>query len=185
MRHVEVRPMIWADLPLLVGWLNEPHVRRWWRNEPRDLASVEAEYGACITGGDPTELFVIDAGDRAIGMIQRYRFTDEPAWTRAFEAVVDVTDAAGIDYLIGDPERIGQGLGTAAITVFSRLTFASWPVVAIVTNVDETNVGSWRALERSGYTRIWAGRLASPDPSDAGPQVVYRLERSGQPLAPR
>lgn len=110
-------------------------------------------------------------------MIQRYWFTDETAWARAFEDVVDVVEAAGIDYLIGEPDAVGHGFGTAAIRAFSKLTFAEWPVASIITNVDESNIGSWRALDKAGFRRIWSGLLDSTDPSDSGPQVVYRLIR--------
>src|SRR5262249_51295034 len=38
----------------------------------------------------------------------------------------------------------------------------------------EANTASWRVLEKSGYARVWAARLASDDPTDAGPAFVYR-----------
>jgi aminoglycoside 6'-N-acetyltransferase len=168
--------MQWADLPALLRWLGQPHVREWWRDEPSDLAAVEVEYGACIRGDDPAELFVIETDGRPIGMIQRYLFDDEPEWISALESITDVTDAAGIDYLIGELDAVGNGLGTAAIVAFAELVFAWRPVRSIVVNVDQANLASWRALETAGFTRIWAGELDSPDPSDEGPQYVYRLE---------
>jgi aminoglycoside 6'-N-acetyltransferase len=165
------------DLSLLLDWLQQPHVNEWWRGEPSDLAGVEAKYGACIDGDDPTELFVIEESSRPIGMIQRYLMADEPGWSGAFRDIVDVSDAAGIDYLIGDPDAIGRGVGTAAIARFSPLVFEWRPVSSIVVTVQQGNPASWRVLERVGFTRIWAGELDSPDPSDGGPEFVYLLRR--------
>jgi aminoglycoside 6'-N-acetyltransferase len=166
-----------ADLPLLLGWLRQPHVVQWWPAEPSDLDAVEAKYGPCLDGDDPTELFIIEADARPVGMIQRYLFADEPEWSRALSAVTEVDDAAGIDYLIGDQYAIGRGLGTAAIEAFVAMAFDWRPVDSIVVTVDVDNVASWRALERAGFLRIWTGEIDSPDPSDQGPQHVYRLSR--------
>jgi aminoglycoside 6'-N-acetyltransferase len=165
------------DLPLLLQWLGEPHVREWWRDEPSDLAGVEAKYGAGIDGEDPTELFVIAELGRPIGMIQRYLMADEPEWSHAFEGIVDVTDAAGIDYLIGVPDAVGRGLGTAAIAAFVPLVFQWRPVQSIVVSVQQANPASWRCLERVGFARVWSGELDSPDPSDIGAEHVYVLPR--------
>jgi aminoglycoside 6'-N-acetyltransferase len=175
---VELRPMRRADLPLLLHWLGQPHVREWWRDEPTDLAGVEAVYGACIDGDDPTELFVIESADGPIGMMQRYLFADEPQWTAVFDEILDVTEAAGIDYLIGEPDAIGRGLGSAAIAAFVARIFDWRPVRSIVVTVQQANPGSWRILEKAGFTRVWAGELDSPDPSDAGPEFLYLLERT-------
>jgi aminoglycoside 6'-N-acetyltransferase len=166
------------DLPLLHQWLLAPHVRQWWRGEPTDLPSVEAKYGPCIDGDDPTELFVIEELGQPIGMIQRYLIADEPEWARVFDGIVDVSSAAGIDYLIGRPDAVGRGLGTAAISAFARLVFEWRPVVSIVVSVQQANPASWRVLERAGFSRVWAGELDSPDPSDQGPEYVYIRSRS-------
>jgi aminoglycoside 6'-N-acetyltransferase len=169
------------DLPLLSRWLSEPHVSRWWRGEAADLASVQAQYGACIDGDDPTELFVIEHADRPIGMIQRYLLADEAQWSEVFAGIVDVDAAAGIDYLIGEPDAVGHGLGTATISTFVRLVFRWRPVGSIVVAVQQSNRASWRVLERVGFSRVWAGSLDSPDPSDDGPAYVYLLERTLSP----
>jgi aminoglycoside 6'-N-acetyltransferase len=167
--------MQWDDLPLLLAWFRQPHVKAWWRDEPDDLEAIEAEYGACITGEDPTELFVIESDGRAVGMIQRYRFADEPEWITCFDGILDVGAALGIDYLVGEPDAVGKGIGTAAIAELVAATFAGSLAASVVTNVDIANVASWRALEKVGFRRVWEGEIDSPDPSDTGPQYVYEM----------
>jgi aminoglycoside 6'-N-acetyltransferase len=139
---------------------------------------VAAKYGPCIDGDDPTELFVISEADRPVGMIQRYQINDEPDWLPVFDGITDVTAAAGIDYLIGEPDAVGRGIGTAVIAAFTAMVFAWRPVTSIVVTVQQANIGSWRILEKAGFSRIWSGELDSPDPSDHGPEHVYRLERT-------
>jgi aminoglycoside 6'-N-acetyltransferase len=172
------------DLPTLFGWLCQPHVAEWWRDVPPDLVAVEEEYGPCIDGEDPTQLFVVTYAGRDIGMVQRYLLDDEPVWLRALENTVDITNAAGMDYLIGDPEAIGKGIGTAMASAFAAEIFAWRPVARIVVNVDQANPASWRILGKAGFRRSWAGELDSPDPSDQGEQYLYVLRRADVPSAP-
>jgi aminoglycoside 6'-N-acetyltransferase len=176
---VGFRPMAHSDLPRLLGWLREPHVAKWWREEPADLAAVVATYGPCIDGSDPTELFVVEVAGDPIGMAQRYLLADEPDWATALAVAdgVDVGGAAGIDYLIGEPSAVGRGRGAALVAGFTSLVFDWRPVPSIVVAVQQANRPSWRVLEASGYVRRWAGTLASNDPSDAGPAYIYAIER--------
>jgi aminoglycoside 6'-N-acetyltransferase len=178
---VGFRPMQRADLPLLARWLAAPHVSMWWRQEPSNLAEVEAKYGPCIDGDDPTELFVVSVAARPVGMIQRYLIADEPEWARVFAGITDVSAAAGIDYLIGEPDMVGRGVGTATITGFVTKVFRWRPVDVVVVSVQQANTSSWRALESAGFRRVWAGELDSPDPSDDGPEYVYVIGRPARP----
>jgi aminoglycoside 6'-N-acetyltransferase len=164
------------DLPLLAAWLQQPHVSEWWRGEPHGLAAVEAKYGPCIDGDDPTDLFVVEADGRPVGMAQCYRIADEPEWARVFDGIVEVSDAAGIDYLIGVPDATGRGIGTAMVAAMVPLVFERLSVASIVVTVQPANVASWKALERAGFRRCWSGELDSPDPSDTGPQHVYVID---------
>ena len=180
---VSFRPLCADDLPTLAGWLAQPHVAKWWR-EPADLAAVAAKYQPCLDGRDPTELFVIEVDGAAAGFIQRYLYADEPDSLEVLHptGIPGAESAAGIDYLIGHHDLTGRGIGTAAISGFTRLTFARHPEAStVLVGVSQANTASWRALEKAGFTRCWAGELASDDPSDEGPQYLYRKDRSSTP----
>ena len=174
---LELRPLERPDLPLLARWLAAPHVERWWR-EPADSAAVEANYGPSIDGADPTEHFVVRVDDCDIGMIQRYRIADSPEYQQALAPAGTPPDAASLDYLIGDPDRIGRGLGPALIAHTAGTVWLRYPEVpAIVVAVQQDNRRSWRALEKAGFHRVWSGKIVSADPSDEGPSHVYLLTR--------
>jgi aminoglycoside 6'-N-acetyltransferase len=170
---VHFRAVSRQDFPQLQDWLSRPHVETWWR-EPCDLASIEARYGPSIDGDDRTEVFIIDRDDRPIGLIQWYLIDDNPDWKAALAPAVDIDRAAGIDYFIGDLELIGQGLGPRIIDRFLTEKWSEHPhVSAVVVDIDQENRRSWRAIEKAGFRRVWAGELDSDDPSDAGPCYVY------------
>ena len=167
---------------MLAGWLARPHVERWWREE-HDLDAVEKKYGPCIDGSDPTEVFIVEVEGRPVGMVQRYLLDDEPGWRGSLAPAAVRDNAAGIDYLLGEEDVTGRGLGPVVIAAFVESTWSRYPqVVEVVTSVAQDNRRSWRALEKAGFARTWAGDIVSDDPSDEGPSYVYSLRRPELPL---
>jgi aminoglycoside 6'-N-acetyltransferase len=174
---VTFRPMSRDDFGLLATWLAAPHVERWWREDPSPEA-IEARYGPTLDGGDPTELFIVEHDGAPVGMIQRYLNLDDPDWAGALGASGAPLDSAGIDYLIGHPALIGQGLGTDMIGRFVTDTWVRYTeIAAIVVTVSAENDRSWRALEKVGFERTWTGEIRSGDPSDEGISYCYVLGR--------
>jgi aminoglycoside 6'-N-acetyltransferase len=170
---IAFRPLCRGDFALLSVWLEREHVARWWP-DPHDPASLEAHYGPSIDALDPTEVFVTLVEDRPVGMIQRYLVADYPEWERAVRSAGVTEPAVGIDYLIGEPDLIGRGLGPRVISAFVAETWARYPEVPqLVVAVQQENRHSWRALEKCGFERVFAGMIDSDDPSDAGPSFVY------------
>jgi aminoglycoside 6'-N-acetyltransferase len=166
---VSYRPLERADFALLARWLALPHVAPWWSDTP-EVGALEASYGPTIDGNDPTEAFIIELEERPVGFIQRYLMDDYPAWS----ATLGIERAAGIDYMIGVPELTGVGLGPVIVDSFTVLTFARYAAIdRVAVAVQQANHRSWRALEKAGYDRVFAGMIDSDDPSDAGPSYVY------------
>ncbi len=164
---------------MVAEWQARPHVARWWQRDP-DLAAVQARYLPCLDGTDRTELFILEAAGAPAGFFQHYLIADHPHWAATLRGTgqPDVDTAAGIDYLIGEAALTGRGLGTVAIVTFTRLAFSRYRAIGLVAvAVAQDNTASWRALEKAGYSRCWAGELDSDDPSDEGPMYLYRHER--------
>jgi aminoglycoside 6'-N-acetyltransferase len=169
------------DFPALATWLRAPHVEAWWpwlHGETRPSEAVEAEYGPCIDGVDPTELFVIEAEGQPVGFIQRYRISDNPSWGAALSVIGDTSAAVGLDYAIGVLDATARGVGSDAIRLLVADTFGRYPDVdSVIVAMQQANRASWRALERVGFERRWAGTLDSQDPSDAGLSYIYVISR--------
>ena len=175
------RPLHSDDLPVLAAWLARPHVARWWRDDP-DPAVVESTYLPVIDGRDPTEAFVVLVDGTAVGYIQRYRADDYPTWRAAVRVAVLDVPSIGLDYLIGEVDRTGRGIGTRMLSAFVEETWDRYPDAdRIVVAVQQDNVASWRALASAGFTRAWSGTLDSDDPSDRGPSHVYLMTRVTPP----
>jgi len=148
-----------TDFPLVSTWLARPHVARWW-GTPRDLAGVEAEYGPCVDGADPTRLFLGLAGAHPLGFVQAYRLADNLDYARA----VDVAEGAGIDLLIGDEDRCGHGWGPRLIAAALEVVWNLYPEVQrAMAGPSVDNTRSVRAFEKAGFQRARRVRVPGED----------------------
>ena len=172
------RPLARADFPLLGVWLARPHVARWWADDASP-AGVEAKHGGVVDGTEPAEVLVASLDGRPVGLAQRYRVEAYPESLAELEAVLSVpAHAASIDYLVGEPDVLGRGLGTGMIRQFTETVWEAYPdVPAVVVPVHAENAASWRALARAGYRHVASGPLAPDNPADTSDHVVYQIDR--------
>lgn len=175
---LDFRPLRRADFGLLARWLDEPLVRRWWNHETSPEA-IERDFGPAVDGRDPTEVCVACEDDRPVGLIQRYLIAATPAYEEELRPVLALPPGAlGLDYLIGEPDRRGRGVGPAMIAAFAAGSWARYPQAAgVVVPVSAANRASWRALERAGFERVAEGELEPDNPVDSRDHYVYRLAR--------
>lgn len=171
---VAFRPLTEADLPVVARWLREEHVQEWWK-DPSAPERVQEKYLPRILGNDPTDMYVVTFDGQDIGLIQSYRVRDHPSWAETIAGSgLAFPSAAGIDYLIGERDLVGQGIGSAAIRAFTDFVFAAYPdVESIVVTPQAANQASCRVLGEAGYELVWTGMLDSDDPSDSGPAAMY------------
>ncbi len=86
-------------------------------------------------------------------------------------------DAVGIDYLIGDPRLVGNGLGTRLIWEFCRDVVLDQydDVTRILASPDHRNQPSLRALAKAGFIDgIWIDVPTEVD-GRVTTEVVYTL----------
>jgi aminoglycoside 6'-N-acetyltransferase len=168
--NLTLRPITEADLDLVRGWLNEPHVARWWLTR----TSVDEELDdirTAITGAEPFEVLLAELDGRPVGWCQWYRWWDSP--DEAAELGVGPDDL-GIDYGVGDPTAIGRGVGTAMIAALVRHIRDTTESGAIVVEPDAANRASRRVLEKNGFALVEV-RSLSFEPEEAN--AIYRLTR--------
>jgi aminoglycoside 6'-N-acetyltransferase len=166
------------DFELLARWLAEPLVARWWNHDTSPDA-VERDFGASVDGRDATELFVALLAGRPFGLIQRYPIAAYPEYLDELSQVCAVLpNALSIDYLVGESELRGRGVGAAMIAAFVSACWAACrEASAIVVPVATGNLASWRALERAGFDRIAEGELEPDNPRDGRDHYVYAIRR--------
>jgi RimJ/RimL family protein N-acetyltransferase len=170
-RDVRFRPMTAADLPLLHAWLERPHVKRWYADHG-GYDDVVAHYGPSLDGRDPTDHYIVQLGERPVGMVQTYVVVDHPRYA----ALIGVRDpyTAGADILVGEEELTGQGLGTQILRCFvEEIVFARATTTRCVADPDVDNTASVRAFEKAGFHRLFE----FVDPDDGRPHVLLERRR--------
>lgn len=172
---ITFRRLAEADLPVLHRWLNEPGVVRWWEGDDVRWQAVVRDYGP--TAQDSTEHWIASLDATDIGWIQCYPAADEPEETEPWFALGVDRAAAGIDYLVGDPENRARGIGSAMIRAFvADVVFGlheHWSQACADPYAD--NVASWRALEKAGFRFV--GMIEDKD----GPCRLMVLDRPDTP----
>ena len=138
----EFRPMTATDLPLVKRWLRMPHVAEWWGvpDEQFDLVSGDLTHPAM-------DQYIVATNDRPFGYIQCYRMTE---WNLGFGPQPE--GARGIDQMIGEPDMIERGHGSAFIRAFIEALLADG-VPRVVTDPDPTNGRAIRCYEKAGFAR--------------------------------
>ena len=142
MASYQFRPMSAGDLQLVREWLALPHVAEWW-------GDPDEQFG--LVSGDMTEpamdQYIVDIDNTPLGYLQCYRLTD---WNTGFGPQPDGT--RGIDQMIGVPDMIGRGHGSAFIRVFIEdLLTTGTP--RVVTDPDPDNARAIKAYEKAGFRK--------------------------------
>jgi aminoglycoside 6'-N-acetyltransferase len=145
---VSFRRLTYDDLPSVVRWQGSDHVARWW-NSTGTVAEAAQKYGPRLRGEEPTRMWVAVLDGRDIGYLQEYRVGDHPDYA----AATGQPEAAAFDYLIGEPDLVGKGLGTRLIWEFLRdVVGPSYPdAPRFLASPAPDNAASLRVLTKCGF----------------------------------
>jgi RimJ/RimL family protein N-acetyltransferase len=146
---VTLRPMVAGDLPFLVRWLGQPHVRRWYDVDGEPTPERVAEhYGPDIAGETATSQWVAEVNGRSVGFCQDYRISDYPEYA----LLTPHPDAVGLDYAIGEPAFVGHGVGTRMLWVWLVGVAERYPGArTCFAAPDHRNAASLRVLAKVGF----------------------------------
>ena len=170
------------DFPLLRRWLEQPYVARWW-NHDSSIEAVHRDFGPAVRGEEPSEDFLALLDERPVGLVQRCRFADYPEYRDELIPIVDVpADAMTIDYLIGEPDQVGYGLGPCLIVSMVTRIWSDHPeATCVIVPVVAANRASWRALEKAAFRRVGQGSIKPDNPVDDPLHYLYRVDRPSTP----
>lgn len=155
------RPVTEADLPLLLQWLSEPHVRRWWGEPEAEAAEIRGHFDDLFV-----RPYLVLHDDEPIGYIQSY-VVDGPGHPYGDQAAGTV----GIDQFIGEPSLVGKGLGPRMIEAFVAGLFEQG-VERVIIDPHPDNAPAIRAYEKAGF-RVFDQRL-----TEDGPALMMARDRA-------
>jgi aminoglycoside 6'-N-acetyltransferase len=166
------------DFPLLARWLAAPHVARWWHHET-SAEAVERDFGPSARREEPNEDLLALHDGAPLGLLQRSFLHDYPEYLTELTPITPVpSHAMTIDYLVGDAAHVGQGIGTRLIrSALEQLWTDHGDAECVIVAVHADNIGSWRALEKAGLSRVGSGEIEPDNPIDDRRHHVYRVDR--------
>lgn len=150
-------PLAESHFPLLLTWLESPHVKKWWDQDIHwTSASIQQKYGTYVNGyklnngiSKPLSAYIICVEEKLVGYIQLYNTYDFPK-TKPLSHLPE--SVAAFDVLIGEIDYLKRGIGSKAITMFLDQYADSYSHVFVDT--DSNNIAAIRAYEKAGFKRM-------------------------------
>ena len=156
--EITFHPLSEDYFPLLLKWLESPHVKTWWDPDIQWTPKlIQEKYGSYTKGyklveGEPKEIhgFIIHADAIPVGYIQLYDAHD-------FPKVVSLgglpQSMAAIDILIGEKAYLGKKLGSFAVALFLK-QFCEGRYETVLVDPETQNRVAVRMYERAGFMKI-------------------------------
>ena len=126
-------PLEKPDHPVLLEWLQLPHVKEWWDDGDDTLEKVSTHYSS---DPDTTHRFLIRDDACPIGYIQSYRIDKS---------------TAGIDLFLAKTDYLGRGIGTEAVLLFTATLGENRGISKFVVDPEPGNLRAIRCYEKAGF----------------------------------
>jgi RimJ/RimL family protein N-acetyltransferase len=144
--HLHFKPLAETDFPLLLKWLEEPHVKAWW---DQDIIWTPELIAKKYALNRPVQAYVILIDEMPIGYIQFYDVKDFADADRPQCS----GSVAGLDYYIGEPGFLKKGFAPIILQKF--LSEKVKPLFAhCLVDPDIQNASAIRAYEKAGFKAI-------------------------------
>lgn len=136
------------DIELVRTWMQQDYVSMWFGDADEWVAEMKGrdkEY-------DFVHHFIVEDNQTPIGFVQYYDYSKIPGE----EALSQPPETYGIDYMIGDRQLLGQGIGKILVKIICDKVLIENPSavrIAADPTIEETrkNVASIKVLEANGF----------------------------------
>lgn len=140
--RVWLRPSERSDLSTFVRWFNDAGITRYLSaRDPMSLAGEERWF----------EGMLARQGKDAYHFVICLRKDDRPIGTTGFFAIDHVDGNAAVGIMIGEPDLLGQGLGTDALRALLDFGFGELRLERIWLEVYDFNARARRSYEKCGF----------------------------------
>jgi aminoglycoside 6'-N-acetyltransferase len=154
---ITFQPLNESHLPLLLKWLESPHVKKWWDPDiTYTIDLVREKYSSYLKGykliakvQKPIRGFIICFNQNPIGYIQIYNAYDFPRSKPLFGLPQSL---GAIDIFIGEEGALKQGLGSKAISGFLRLHGKDYSHIFV--DPDSNNIATIKCYEKAGFKKV-------------------------------
>lgn len=150
-------PLHESDFPLLLTWLQMPHVKKWWDQDVAyTMDLVKEKFGKNIHGmalsknsNNKIYAYIICFNKEMIGYIQAYNAHDF-AHENDLNLSVISGSICGVDLFIGDSKFLHKGIGSQILNEFERQILASHFDWCLIDPAKE-NLCAIKAFAKAGF----------------------------------
>lgn len=155
--NITFEPLAESHFPLLLKWLEAPHVKAWWDTDVEWTEKLISEkYSPYVNGykiqngeAKKLEAYIIKLGSKPVGYIQLY---DAYAFPRSAVLTDLPKSLAAIDLFIGDLDCIGKNIGSNAMILFSEQYCAPLFEYTFV-DPDINNIAAIKSYTKAGFKK--------------------------------
>ncbi len=143
--RLTLTPFTDDDLPTMRRWLSKERVLRWYTEPGEWIRELEGR------GGEFSFVrhFIARLGGRPVGFGQYYACADSG---EADYAAYPAAGSYSIDYMIGEDDCVGRGLGAALVGALVAAVFALPDAALIAVKPDDDNAASRACLTSNGFS---------------------------------
>lgn len=150
-------PLDESHFPLLLKWLEAPHVKAWWDHDVKwTPALIQEKYADYVKGyklddgvAKAMSAYIICVDRTPLGYIQIYNAYD---FARSKPLIGLPLNLAAFDVLMGEEHYLRQGIGSKAIAQFIYEHGNSYTHVFV--DPRSTNLAAIRSYEKAGFKKI-------------------------------
>jgi RimJ/RimL family protein N-acetyltransferase len=154
---VTFKPLNESHFPLLLKWLEKPHVKKWWDQDVTyTMDLVREKYNSYVKGykfvdgiQKAIQAFIIYRNQNPVGYIQIYNAYDFPR-SKPFSGLP--VNLGAFDIFIGEQEILLQGVGSQAIA--ECLSLHGNRYSHIFADPDKNNVAAIKCYEKAGFKKV-------------------------------
>ncbi|AVP87941.1 hypothetical protein phytr_10130 [Candidatus Phycorickettsia trachydisci] len=157
-------PLTSAHFPLLLKWLEKPHVKEYWdKNISWTLELVREKYENHVAGykilklkdqiiKKPIHAFITHLDETPIGYIQYYNRHDFPS-EHGYDLSELPQSCGTFDWYIAEEECIGKGIGTKILSLFIQKYFTN-QFEYIFADPGVKNIPAIMCYKKLGFTTL-------------------------------
>lgn len=154
---ITFEPLHESHFPLLLKWLESPHVKKWWDQDVTyTMGLVKEKFGKHIHGlalsknsNHKTYAYIICANKEMIGYIQAYNAHDF-AHENGLNFSAISGSVCGVDLFIGESPFLHKGWGTRILNEFEKQLLAPHFDLCLV-DPSKDNLTAIKAFTKAGF----------------------------------
>ncbi len=149
--EVSFQPIQEEDLPMLLTWLQQPHVRAWWDDGDDTLAKVRNHY--LQEPADETTDDLASGVHRFFIHLSQLHLSRPAGYIQCYEDLEYVHDQAsiGIDLFLAEPRNLRRGLGTLVLREFVDFIWQQAQVEVLVVDPSPSNERAIGCYKKAGF----------------------------------